>query len=62
MNLSEWQITAEKKNSRDHFDRDGDIEIKQNVYAEAEEMPQLHVMALSETLKTRRKWQIYVLL
>jgi hypothetical protein len=55
MNLSEWQITAEKKNSRDHFDRDGDIEIKQNVYAEAEEMPQLHVMALSETLKTRRK-------
>jgi hypothetical protein len=25
-------------------------------------MPQLHVMALSETLKTRRKWQIYVLL
>jgi hypothetical protein len=32
MNLSEWQITAGKKNiSRDHFDRDGNIEIKQNI-------------------------------
>lgn len=46
MNLSEWQITAEMFLSRNHFDRDGDIERKQQVQAGAEEMPQLHVMAL----------------